>query len=376
MITKTQLQRGNRWLLLLLLMAGSMAGYAQSECFTYEEGSNGTVITGLTGYGTGATSLTIPAAVTAVRSGAFASASPSLEALIVEGGNPAFESGLFGEITNTLTSIDMGDGMTVTNMIALLQSVGSFKEGTTIVADGFSGDSDASDDTWNAVTWTGVTSVTLPAELVAPTSYGSATVYGRFSISKEIISFCGSATFLDDGNSNMLFYVADKIADGRLHIQRVWYVAAGEGVLIHRSGSISGYADLKRDGDINDNTDRAKADKALYESNMLKGVTTATIIAATDGTHTNYVLKNGAFHPTSGGTIKANRAYLQLPSSARAETLAIEFPDEETEIKSLTPAPSPMEEGSGYYDLQGRKLDTKPTTKGIYINNGKKYIIR
>ena len=29
-----------------------------------------------------------------------------------------------------------------------------------------------------------------------------------------------------------------------------------------------------------------------------------------------------------------------------------------------------------YYDLNGRKLNGKPTTKGVYINNGKKIVIK
>jgi hypothetical protein len=33
-------------------------------------------------------------------------------------------------------------------------------------------------------------------------------------------------------------------------------------------------------------------------------------------------------------------------------------------------------EAGAWYDLQGRKLFHKPTTKGLYIRNGKKYIIR
>ena len=30
----------------------------------------------------------------------------------------------------------------------------------------------------------------------------------------------------------------------------------------------------------------------------------------------------------------------------------------------------------GWYDLSGRKLSEKPTVKGMYINNGKKVLIR
>jgi hypothetical protein len=31
---------------------------------------------------------------------------------------------------------------------------------------------------------------------------------------------------------------------------------------------------------------------------------------------------------------------------------------------------------SSWYDLRGRKLDTKPATKGVYINNGRKVVIK
>ncbi len=47
-----------------------------------------------------------------------------------------------------------------------------------------------------------------------------------------------------------------------------------------------------------------------------------------------------------------------------------------TGIGSLTPNPSPMGEGSGYYTLDGRKLDGTPTTKGIYIHNGSKVVVK
>ena len=95
-----------------LITAGSMAGHAQSECFTYEDENTKTTICGLTTAGQAKTELTIPQTVTTVRNGAFTGASSSLTGLTVEnGGNPAFESGLFGEDTNTLTSINMGDAM-------------------------------------------------------------------------------------------------------------------------------------------------------------------------------------------------------------------------------------------------------------------------
>ena len=369
---KTSLQQSQKWLVALLLLAGSITSYAQSECFTYDKDVN-TIITGLTGAGQAATSLTIPKEVTVVNSGAFTQANSLLTSLYVENdGNPAFKSGLFGENSNTLTMIDMGDAMSVPNMIALLQSVGTFNTGTTIVADGFSGIRDNTDDTWDDVTWTNVASITLPAQLIADQEFGDAQVYGRFTINnnKEIISFCTTANFFDeDDGSNMLFYIADKIADdGRLHIQRVLYVAYGEGILIHNKKNTSTYADLLRVSSI------PTAQLELYSTNMLKGVITDTNIESTsaNGTRTNYILKDGAFHPTRGGIIKANKAYLQILTSAARETLTISFDDESTGVKEVNGVKDVNDDS--YFDLQGRKV-AQPT-KGLYIMNGKKYVIR
>ena len=49
--------------------------------------------------------------------------------------------------------------------------------------------------------------------------------------------------------------------------------------------------------------------------------------------------------------------------------------DTSTGIESLTPNPSPRGDGS-YYTLDGRKLNSKPTQRGIYIFNGKKVVIK
>ena len=48
-----------------------------------------------------------------------------------------------------------------------------------------------------------------------------------------------------------------------------------------------------------------------------------------------------------------------------------------TEIRSLTPNPSPKGEGSDYwYTLDGRKVSNGQLSKGIYINNGKKIVVK
>ena len=70
-----------------------------------------------------------------------------------------------------------------------------------------------------------------------------------------------------------------------------------------------------------------------------------------------------------------------LPQQARAFVLNID--DEETTgIRSLTPERNgaeafPREGLDGvWYTLDGRRLFAKPTQKGIYINNGRKVVIK
>ena len=81
-------------------------------------------------------------------------------------------------------------------------------------------------------------------------------------------------------------------------------------------------------------------------------------------------------HPTAVGDMKGFRGYFVMhdaPASARA--FSINFGDGET----TGIIPIRTENGStnaeGIYDLQGRKV-TQPTKKGIYIQNGKKVIIK
>ena len=361
-------------LLMLLLLVGANGAYAQSDCFEYEEN----VIIGLTETGRAASSLTIPATVTTVNSGAFSS-DANVSTLIIEaGGNPAFEAKLFGEKPNTIGEIQiLGNSMTVANIQKLFTSLGAQGALSTVYIAGYSGN--WSDIASNAVLTSDVT-VALPAALVRAQKFGDATVCGRFEITKEIISFCGNATFQDtDDGSNMLFYIADKCKkeEDYIHIQRVSYIKQGAGVLIHNLTGTSTYADLPvYDGEITGD------DATNYTKNMLKGVTVATPIGKTDDDKTNLVLKDGAFHPTSGGTIGANKAYLQVPTTAvgAREMLNISFEDETTGIResNLPPGGSqpPIWRGASGYDLSGRLLNSRPSAKGLYIYNGKKYVIR
>ena len=86
----------------------------------------------------------------------------------------------------------------------------------------------------------------------------------------------------------------------------------------------------------------------------------------------DYIVSGGIFKKASGGNaIKAFRAYLRQRDVSNAKTVSMLFEDETTGISELK---DNVVMPTVYYDLQGRRVANP--SKGIYIANGKKVIIR
>lgn len=82
---------------------------------------------------------------------------------------------------------------------------------------------------------------------------------------------------------------------------------------------------------------------------------------------------------TNGGAfqIEGHKAWLAVPTSAGAPIRAFSMEGDATDMESVYESQTTMPEvDDAWYDLSGRKLDGKPTTKGIYIHKGKKIIIK
>lgn len=81
------------------------------------------------------------------------------------------------------------------------------------------------------------------------------------------------------------------------------------------------------------------------------------------------------YYPQNGASIGAQRAYFQIgTNSVRAFNL--NFGDDEvTGILSTTNLTNYTNSGA-WYDLSGRKLNEKPVKKGVYVQNGKKIVIK
>lgn len=89
-----------------------------------------------------------------------------------------------------------------------------------------------------------------------------------------------------------------------------------------------------------------------------------------------YLLHNNKFYFSQAGTIPANHVYLDLNEEQKTRTRGVIGigDDGTTGIQQIENGLNL--EKNGWYTLDGRRLESAPTRKGLYINNGKKVVIK
>ena len=115
-------------------------------------------------------------------------------------------------------------------------------------------------------------------------------------------------------------------------------------------------------------------------TNYLVGVPTTTSVSPTDGDYTNFVLANGTYGVnfyalSKTGNISAGKAYLKLPTAdinEVSQSIGFSFIDEG--MASIYAVRPTNDKDGKFYDLQGRCVNIP--SKGLYIMNGKKVIIK
>lgn len=188
-----------------------------------------------------------------------------------------------------------------------------------------------------------------------PVSISSAKYASFCSVYPLDFSGTGITVYKAKGNTDVV--TLTKVEDG--------IVPANEGVVLYSENATSQNVPVATtDG----NTD--------WSDNELVGITERTLVSITgDNDKTNYILSYESsgigFYLAADGDgayLAGNRAYLSTSTTA-APFLSFE---EETTGIGLTPS---LSQGEGVcYDLSGRRV-AQPT-KGLYIINGKKVIIK
>lgn len=217
--------------------------------------------------------------------------------------------------------------------------------------------------------------------MLAPTGYGT-----YYDSEREILLPEGVkariVTGSGDGGSLTYDVIADGDGDGD-DVKKT--VPAGVAVMLYSEGGGSKTITLCK----------AASDSRTFDGNMLGGSDTETLITAETGTiYYKLTYGSAAGHEDIFGwywgdvngqpfTSPAHKAWLALSATVEQGAskdvkarsfIALPSEDEATGISSLSPT---LPHGETiWYTLDGRKLEEKPTTKGVYISKGKKFIIQ
>lgn len=159
--------------------------------------------------------------------------------------------------------------------------------------------------------------------------------------------------------------------NGKIRLEKVTTVAAREGVLIR---SLSGEA-------VTEDVPASASAFELNEGNDFIGTLVNINNQASEDEEYRYYILGGkknaegnmvyGFYLAGGKNIGAGKAYLKVPKSAAAKFSFFALDDETTGIEDIHAV---QHDDSKVYDLSGRRV--MKHSKGLYIKNGKKFIVK
>lgn len=229
------------------------------------------------------------------------------------------------------------------------------------------------------------TNISYTTEAADPTISTTATTsFAKYTWVKDIavyspmpatlpvaVTAAGLATFSPvvgvDFTSNTDVAAYKAMASGeKVVLTKVNKVAAGEGVVVRSLNGNAVAANVAVD-----------ATATANEGNQLVGVQTAIASLASEAEgKKNYILNtidgNTAFYAANGKAVAAGRAYLQLDATNAAKSLTISFDDEADGIAEISTEAKSAD--AAIYNLRGQRVANP--AKGLYIQNGKKVIIK
>lgn len=90
-----------------------------------------------------------------------------------------------------------------------------------------------------------------------------------------------------------------------------------------------------------------------------------------------YLKSNLLWYPTAAINVNSFRGYFELASPLSASKFELVFEEGTTGFRPIDNISSAKsKENDQWYSVDGRRLNAKPVTKGIYINNGRKVVMK
>lgn len=157
-------------------------------------------------------------------------------------------------------------------------------------------------------------------------------------------------------------YIVTAYSNTSVTASSIGYIPKNTGVLLYSASAVDA-ANLKASA--------YTGDQGNFTGNILKGgVTTMESGGA------NYILFNNAFVLADGTSLADKRCYIHLSAPAATRSLTIDGGDGTTGLSEELIVNSEEGDSDVWYDMSGRRLQGKPTRKGLYIRNGKKTVIK
>lgn len=187
---------------------------------------------------------------------------------------------------------------------------------------------------------------------------------------KVSITAAGMATYytdcaLDFTDFTDIYVYTATVSDNAITFNRVRKVPANTGVLLRNPNGKVATSRLVSVTETPENV-----------TSVLEGtLEDIDALASVDGNYVNYILNNGSqgvgFYKANGQSLDAHKAYLHVSSQAAARSFIGFSEDETTGISNVN---SETIANGRFYNLAGQNVANP--TKGLYIVNGKKVILK
>lgn len=197
-------------------------------------------------------------------------------------------------------------------------------------------------------------------------------IYIQKTSDKISITDAGVATFtpsvaLDFSNAKNIAAYKASVIGTTVNLTKVKTVAAGEGVLVRSLDGQATTEDIPVAADV----------VSKSEDNMFVGTLTDIESLPTNGEgYTNYILNNGSkglgFYQANNQTVAAGKAYLAVPATSAAKISFFSLDGGTVGIEGIESNEEAKEDV--YYTISGQRVAAP--TKGLYIKNGKKVIVK
>lgn len=175
------------------------------------------------------------------------------------------------------------------------------------------------------------------------------------------VSNSSDGDFAVPGNMEAYIVTSINASAGTVEVVPLDNIPEGEPVLLLSTVNANGFIVKTK----NDGTDPTVTNLLKVESSA-KPVTTAEI----------YLLYKGEFVLNAEGTLPAGKIYLSKPGGSSAPARLHIVWSQSTGIDNAQRSTLNSQLSGIWYTLDGRRLIGKPTKKGLYLQNGKKMVVR